>query len=416
MTSPKAAPSIVINAEVRRFLWWMEERHRVHLKRTAGEPKPWTDDLVMRNNFFTNPFRENDKTTIWFRENIRNRLDQQILASRGQVITDGHLSPPKGPAGYPLPGHTLAARQVTLISNLLFATTAFRWFNYIPTGRLLCSEAEPDASNTDVLASRLDPATNMSRQNLFLNWDMSKAIHRLTEYQKANGKVFTGAYIIKSPDRRCPEFVAGTVGGPARAYHQRPLCFQPAGRGTKQTRSLPKILPNGSYDKIEAICWAINNVWLDRKRFAEWFLTPRPSFDQMENRLPASRTLQATHERLMLYPYLGDFMAYEIVTDLRHTSLLNQAEDIYSWANLGPGAVRGLRRILGLSPDGPQPKRAMYLVQDLMWVARNYFNDQGTTGYPIIEMRDIEHSLCEFDKYERARLGDGQMKRAFRGL
>ena len=25
----------------------------------------------------------------------------------------------------------------------------------------------------------------------------------------------------------------------------------------------------------------------------------------------------------------------------------------------------------------------------------------------MLEMRDIEHSLCEFDKYERVRLGQG---------
>jgi hypothetical protein len=27
--------------------------------------------------------------------------------------------------------------------------------------------------------------------------------------------------------------------------------------------------------------------------------------------------------------------------------------------------------------------------------------------FPKLEMRDIEHSLCEFDKYERVRNGEG---------
>ena len=39
------------------------------------------------------------------------------------------------------------------------------------------------------------------------------------------------------------------------------------------------------------------------------------------------------------------FMAYEVVTDLRHTKYLNKAEDIMTWANPGPGAQRGLNRI-----------------------------------------------------------------------
>jgi hypothetical protein len=29
---------------------------------------------------------------------------------------------------------------------------------------------------------------------------------------------------------------------------------------------------------------------------------------------------------------------------------------------------------------------------------------------PRFEMRDIEHTLCEFDKYQRIRLGQGKMR------
>ena len=32
------------------------------------------------------------------------------------------------------------------------------------------------------------------------------------------------------------------------------------------------------------------------------------------------------------------------------------------------------------------------------------------SDYPQLEMREIEHSLCEFDKYERARLGKGTLR------
>ena len=32
---------------------------------------------------------------------------------------------------------------------------------------------------------------------------------------------------------------------------------------------------------------------------------------------------------------------------------------------------------------------------------------------PSLEMRDIEHSLCEYDKYERARLGQGRPRSRF---
>jgi hypothetical protein len=33
--------------------------------------------------------------------------------------------------------------------------------------------------------------------------------------------------------------------------------------------------------------------------------------------------------------------------------------------------------------------------------------------WPAWEMREVEHTLCEFDKYERARLGEGRPKQRF---
>lgn len=114
----------------------------------------------------------------------------------------------------------------------------------------------------------------------------------------------------------------------------------------------------------------------------------------------------------------GPFMAYEVVTDLRHTRYLADAPDIYTWANAGPGAIRGLNRLfgrdLGNKPRPEQTNGEMFeLMKDL-----NDFEDEGFTETfglvndvaPRFEMRDIEHTLCEFDKYERVRLGEGKMR------
>jgi hypothetical protein len=77
------------------FFALARERESIRRKRLAGEPPPWTDDPVLRAWRFTNVHRENDKTTIWFRENIREK-------------TSG--------------------------LRLVEATLIFRWFNYIETG------------------------------------------------------------------------------------------------------------------------------------------------------------------------------------------------------------------------------------------------------------------------------------------
>lgn len=70
------------------------EREQIRRNRLAGIT-PWTNDPIFKEWRFTNVHRENDKTTIWFRENVRK-----------------HLS-------------GLAVVEATLI---------FRWFNRIETG------------------------------------------------------------------------------------------------------------------------------------------------------------------------------------------------------------------------------------------------------------------------------------------
>lgn len=106
----------------------------------------------------------------------------------------------------------------------------------------------------------------------------------------------------------------------------------------------------------------------------------------------------------------GPFMAYEVVTDLRHTRYLRNAPDIMTWANAGPGAIRGLNRLherpLKTHPKPEQTNEEMraYLAE----LNADYSLWPGS--FPRLEMRDIEHSLCEFDKYERVRLGEGKMR------
>ena len=284
---------------VERFLYWIKERHRIYKKRQAGKSRPWTDDEVLQSIFFTNPYRENDKTTVWFRENVRDDLSGA--------------------------------------STVLMATVIFRWFNKIETG--------------EVLADR----------GLLTKWNEKQAVRALQRLH-LKGPVFTGAYMIK------------------------------AGNG-----------PKGC--KIPNVCQAISNVWAQRKRLVQVCLD--------------DCRLQALCEELQKFPHLGGFMSYEIACDLRYTYLLEDASDVDTWCNPGPGAKRGLTRLSGESlvfnSSGALVPPAFYdtqaRVRQLLKVARRRLR-----GMPHFELREVEHSLCEWDKYERARLKNGRIKRIYKGI
>jgi hypothetical protein len=131
------------------------------------------------------------------------------------------------------------------------------------------------------------------------------------------------------------------------------------------------------------------------------------------------RSLEAVFNGLTEVHCVGGFMAYEMVTDMRHTRLLEDATDIYTWANPGPGARRGLQR-LGLAYNGVHAITSMRQLLARAHYVYDRFDDTHADGadksnLPIFEMRDIEHSLCEFDKYCRVKFGEGEPRSKYPG-
>jgi hypothetical protein len=162
--------------------------------------------------------------------------------------------------------------------------------------------------------------------------------------------------------------------------------------------------PNGK-NKLDGILWCIDQIEGQCGMLAQMILH--------------ERSLQKTCEALQEYPFLGPFMAYEIVTDLRHTRLLENATDIDTWANPGPGAARGLGRVLHNDVDrfNANSKRD---AADLQKGMRHLLNlSRDGANWPIDwrrwEMREVEHTLCELDKYERTRRGEGTPKQRYNG-
>ena len=285
---------------MQRFLYWIEERYKIHLKRwIAGKPKPWTDDEVMQNVFFTMPYREMDKTTLWFKDHIRLPLNYDA-------------------------------------ERVLFATVCFRWFNYIPTGRLLLAE------------------TSRIEDTVFCDWNVIRCKNIL----RGQDKIFTGAFNISNGGSTKPK-----------------LC-----RVTEDY---------------------IQPIWDDRKRILDQILSG------------GEPTMQKVHKILTKYAGFGGkgFMAYEVVCDLRYTCLLEDAPDKCEWTNMGPGARRGINRLFDRPINTPLSKKWLDDMQYILVTVQAHFGDT----LPEFEMREIEHSLCEFDKAERARFGEGHIKRKYNG-
>lgn len=117
---------------------------------------------------------------------------------------------------------------------------------------------------------------------------------------------------------------------------------------------------------------------------------------------------------LLEFEGIGPFIAYEIVCDLRFTPLLDNASDRYSWANVGGGARRGLQR-LGMDPTLQSMVRLWGIAPIRLPSELKQHHPRLASAIPPFELREIEHSLCEFDKYERIRLEQGAPRMKYDG-
>jgi hypothetical protein len=56
-------------------LWtWVCEREAIRVNKAAGDPQPWTSDEILSTYRFCNVRREDDRVTVWIRQNIRDRF------------------------------------------------------------------------------------------------------------------------------------------------------------------------------------------------------------------------------------------------------------------------------------------------------------------------------------------------------
>jgi len=60
------------------FWRFVRERHRIYKRRQAGWDRPWTQEPILRDYFFTNVYRELDPGTVFIREMLQEHRDQPL--------------------------------------------------------------------------------------------------------------------------------------------------------------------------------------------------------------------------------------------------------------------------------------------------------------------------------------------------
>ena len=275
---------------VDRFMAFVHEREEIRFRRTSGQVlMPFTEDPILQTYKFCNIRREDDRTTVWIRENWR----------------EPHRDDP----------------------DLFFAMVVARFVN---------------------------KPTTLAEIGYPVPWDRVRFLRVMRDISRRGDKPYGPAYMIRADS---------TAPGKAKPVYQADEMFDPMWRKRKQIR-------------------------------------PQPG-----------DTLNAWHMTLGLWHGLASFMGAQIVADMRYVEPLRSASDWMTFAASGPGSRRGLNRLLGRAPRDKweEDDWRLKLVE-----TQTELNDRmNEWGWEPLHAQDVQNCLCEWDKYERTRLGEGRPKQKF---
>jgi hypothetical protein len=126
----------------------------------------------------------------------------------------------------------------------------------------------------------------------------------------------------------------------------------------------------------------------------------------------ADDSLHSFYGRLKQMPGMGSFMAAQVVADMKYVPPLKNARDWMTFAAPGPGSRRGLNRVLGRPVDAPWSDDDVWRTA-LRRLREQIMPELERIGLGDLHAQDLQNCLCELDKYERVRLGEGKPKRRF---
>lgn len=121
--------------------------------------------------------------------------------------------------------------------------------------------------------------------------------------------------------------------------------------------------------------------------------------DDVPHKLQAAKTMAEGFAILRSYPMIGDFLAYQFVTDLNYSDLTNHSEREFVVA--GPGAMDGLKKCFPnmSASDAATLIRFMCDRQETLQEELG-LKPVSLCGRPL-QLIDCQNLFCETDKYAR---------------
>ncbi len=121
--------------------------------------------------------------------------------------------------------------------------------------------------------------------------------------------------------------------------------------------------------------------------------------DKVQDKIINSKSMKQAFDLIKSYPLIGNFMAYQLITDINYSDATNFKEDEFTVA--GPGSLRGIKKCfksLG-NTSNEDVIRYMYEHQDEEFKRLGLIFKR--IGDRPLQLIDCQNLFCELDKYLR---------------
>ena len=121
--------------------------------------------------------------------------------------------------------------------------------------------------------------------------------------------------------------------------------------------------------------------------------------DRIQDKIVKCKSMKEAFDIIKSYPLIGNFMAYQLVTDINYSEVVDFREDEFTVA--GPGSLRGIKKCFISKGDMSNEDiiKYMYDNQESEFKRLNY--DFKKIGNRKLQLIDIQNIFCELDKYLR---------------
>lgn len=124
--------------------------------------------------------------------------------------------------------------------------------------------------------------------------------------------------------------------------------------------------------------------------------------DKVQDKILKCTNMEQAFKIIKSYPLIGNFMAYQLITDINYSDIVDWKEDEFTVA--GPGSLRGIKKCFidkgNLSNE--DIIRYMYNHQEEEFKRLNL--NFKTIGNRKLQLIDIQNIFCELDKYCREKV------------